>query len=390
MDDTNKQLFKDGGVSDEAIQILENQEITSPADIQGMSYNDFVAMGIKAKSAKALEKMATPPVSVPEVTPASTTPSMDILPSVPDDTSFLEMLKVGGVLKIQPVDVIAAMRAAIASSIGLYDLPDQILARMEQFAQQQEEPVGTSFYELQKLITTRAYGDVLSAMGVSGNFMSERRKKETLQRLNDGLWPALREFHEQLVAWSDAWQKGANNPGAALMVFALASSGNRGVLPPGMLQPPETAGLRDEAEAVINRINKVFAGTGIPVARALAYDAVRIRTILEDPSLPAAVGAANKDQMLKTLGINVGADFVRLERNLVRYALAVMELPKVTTGTEEYSYLGALLTLGLAIPWDKLTGGTIRNVDDEQPAVRRRSGYERGGETGSSGRGFRE
>ena len=37
-----------------------------------------------------------------------------------------------------------------------------------------------------------------------------------------------------------------------------------------------------------------------------------------------------------------------------RYALAIMELPNVTSGNEEYGYLAAMLQLGAAIPWDRL------------------------------------
>jgi hypothetical protein len=159
----------------------------------------------------------------------------------------------------------------------------------------------------------------------------------------------------------------------ALTFLAMAQTGAKGVMPPGMLQPPETAGLRDEAEAVIDKINKVFAGVGIPVARALAYDATRIKGILEDPTLPAAMGVTSREQMLRALGVEVGSDYVRLERNVTRYALAIMELPKVSSGNEEYGYLGAMLQLGAQIPWDKLskggrpgTGGGFRDDDEDK------------------------
>lgn len=312
------------------------------------------------ETAQKIEVWRPAPVVVPAPEPAAVesaprTASMDILPSVPDDTSFLDMLKVGGVLKIQAVDVIAAMRAAIASTIGLYALPDALIERMEQFAKEQEEPVGESFYRLQKLITSRSYGEILSAIGVSGNFVSDKRKKELLVRLNDQLWPALYGFQTQLKNWADTWNQTGANPTMLLQTIAMGLSGGKAGMPAGMMmQPPDTAGLRDEAEAVITQVNKVFAGTGIPVARALGSDAVRIREVLEEPTLPAAVGSATKDQMLKTLGIAVGADYIRLERNITRYALSIMELPNVSAGNDEYAYLAAMLQLGAAIPWEKL------------------------------------
>jgi hypothetical protein len=184
-----------------------------------------------------------------------------------------------------------------------------------------------------------------------------------------------------LYNWSETWAKGMANPAMALTMLAMAQGGGgTQVMPPGLMQPPDTAGLRDEAEAVINRINKVFAGTGIPVARALAFDAMRIRDILEEPSLPAAVGTTTKDQMIKMLRVDVGPDYVRLERNIIRYGLAIMEIPNVSAGNEELAYLSAMLTLGAAIPWEKLETAAI--------SYRSKSGRGRKGEEAGEAGGF--
>lgn len=301
------------------------------------------------------------PVSA-EVATASNGAVFNVLPQVPDDQSFLEMLKVGGVLKIGRVEVISAMKAALANRVGLFELPAVIVQKMEEYSVAQEEPLGDDFYELQRLVSERRYGEVLSVLRVSGNFMSEKRKRELLDRLDTYLWVGLRSFNDQLLAWQNAWMAGMSNPGMAMSLMAMATAGGAaGPMPPGMMQPPETAGLRDAAEAFINQINKVFAGPGIPVARALAWDANRIKNLLEQSTLPAAIGATNREQMIKMLGIGVGADYVRLELNATRYTLAVMELPKVPAGSEEYAYLGAMIQLGAAIPWDKLADNVGSN-----------------------------
>jgi hypothetical protein len=75
--------------------------------------------------------------------------------------------------------------------------------------------------------------------------------------------------------------------------------------------------------------------------------------ILEKKELPAQIGAATKDQMLKDLGISVGSQIVQTEQSLIKYALSIMSLPKVTP-ENEIAYLGAMLQLGSTIPWDKL------------------------------------
>lgn len=359
------------GLTDEQIGKLEGQGVTSEADMAMLSEQEIREItGCTVIATKKAVAAFAPKPTEAEATASNAAAIQNILPALPDDQSFIEMLKIGGVLKIDRTNVIAAMRAAIAANVGLYDLPDTLMARMEQFAEEQDEPLGEPFYRLQRQLTERRYGDILSALGTTGTFVSEKRKRQTLERLNTMLWPALRGFNTQLDTWAKTWSQGMANPAAMMMAFAVSHGSTSGVLPPGMLQPPDTAVLRDEGEAVINQINKVFAGAGIPVSRALAYDATRIREVLEDPSLPSTVGVATRDQMLKMSGIDVGADFVRLERNVTQFALAIMELPKVAAGNEELAYLSAMYTLGASIPWDKLGRSQSSNSASVRPPRR--------------------
>lgn len=153
--------------------------------------------------------------------------------------------------------------------------------------------------------------------------------------------------------------QGASNP--ALIMAAMMGNTGAGVgMPPGMMAPPETGGLRDYADAVADAVNRVFAGTGRHVASALAYDASQIKKSMEDPRLPSLIGAANRDQMLKKLGVSVNATYPRLETNLTRFVLSTLQAKDVPAGNEEYQYFGTLYMLGSQIPWDQLgvnTGG---------------------------------
>lgn len=348
-----------GPASDSALEVLNNPDAVRDEDLQHLFVDGELKIPLGLFRAHLSKLRRTKPaIEIGESFPSQ---NYDLLPAVPEEDSFLEMLKVGGVLKVGKTEIISAAKAAIASTLGIYDLPATILRRMEQFAQEQSEPVGQDFYKLQSLMTSRKYGEILSALGVSGTFVSERRKRELLDLINAHLWNSLRGFHTQLDAWQSVWTKGMSNPGLLLASLAFGKSGQN-IMPPGMMSPPETDSLRDAAEAVIEKINGIFAGTGIPVSRALAYDATKIRAVLEEPALPAATGFANKDQMLKGLGLAVGSDFVRLERNVTRFALGVMEFPKVAPGNEELGYLAALLQLGASIPWDKLptSGASVR------------------------------
>lgn len=325
---------------EESVRIEDLRKEMSSIPIGVFRRNLHLLRGKPAKAEKQIVSEIQPTVNL----------STDVLPPVPDDESFVAALKVGGELKIGAIEVIAAMKAAIASRVGLYDLPDKLVDAMERHADELSEPCLPSFYELQRLVVSRSYGEILSALGVDARFVSQRRQDLLLKRLNENLWNSLYGFQKQLLGWQEAWMAGAANPAALIMAITAGSAG----MPPGMLQPPDTSVIRDSAEAVIDNINKVFAGTGIPVARALAWDAQRIKKVLEDDRLPSSIGATNREQMLRMLGVDVTADYVRLERNIVRYALAIMELQKVTSGQSEYVYLAAMFQLGVSIPWDKL------------------------------------
>jgi hypothetical protein len=341
------------GEGEDAIALLKSPEDTSDKEIIDYILQDNTDLPL-AKVRKAislLREVQEAPV-VEETEGSSASMSYDILPIVPDDESFLQSLKTGGTLKIGKTEVISAVRAALAKNSGLFDVPNKLATKMEAFAMEQEEPCGEKFYAIMKMVTQRNYGEVLSVLKVDSKYVSEARKKQLLTKIDSILWPTLVGFNGQVKAWLEEWNQSMAGSGMMLNMFLANQSG---VKTPGMgMQPPETSQIRDAADAVVDKINKVFAGFGIPVARALAWDANKIKNVLEDADLPSQIGATNKEQMLKTLGISVSSDYVRLECNLTRYILAVMSLDKVTAGDEELNYLMALSRLGTAIPWEEL------------------------------------
>lgn len=346
-----------GDPSPEAFDLLKSEEYTPFDDLKAAFENVPVAKLKKAVADHLRAKAA--PASAQQSpalgSPSLASPSLDVLPSVPDDTSFLASLKAGGELKVDRTTVISAIQAGFANRVGLYQLPAALVERMEAQAENLEEPVGPDFYRMRKLITRQSYAEIFAAMdGVEAQFVTQGRKTALLGKLDNALWPALFGFHGQLKSWFETWQQGASTPANMMAAMLALAGGGAGALPPGMMQPPPTDALRSEAEAVIVKINRVFAGTGIPVARALAYDALRIKEVLDNGSLPAQIGAANRDQMLKLLNVGVTSDVVRMERNVVRYALSIMDFDKVTGGNSELAYLTSLHMLGGQIQWERL------------------------------------
>ena len=277
---------------------------------------------------------------------------MVILPPLPDDESFLAMLKVGGELKVGTGEVIAAMKAALATGVGLYKVPEYLQAEMEKFAEEQSLPCGEEYFEIQKLLTEKQYGDVLAVMNLTKSFVSEGKKKAFTAKINTLLWPALKSFNTSLLAWKDAWSSGMTPMAVGMMAMAGQGGGANPMLN-SMMAPPDSSTVRSSGEEVVDTINKVFAGVGIPISRAMAYDATRILKFLDNPKILTQAGFASKDIMLKTLGVAVGAEIVRTEQSLSKYALAIMSLEKISP-EEEGVYLMAMVQLGLSIPWDKL------------------------------------
>ncbi len=276
-----------------------------------------------------------------------------ILPNVPDDESFTRMLKIGGELKIGATEVLSAVKAALANKVGLYALPDKLKRAMEEFSERNDEPSPAEYYRIRNEVTKRKYSEVLSVLEVEGTFVTEGRKNNLFSRLDQYLWPSLIDFKDLLANWQKAWLDKAGGQAMTAFAFQMAAGAAGGQMPPNMLAPPETDGLRDAAEGVINNINKVFAGPNIPVARALAYDAGKIKESLENPALPGMIGAANREAMLKMLGADVSSDFPRLEKNIVRFIMSIMEAKNVN-GPEELYYFSAMAELSGMIPWDKL------------------------------------
>jgi hypothetical protein len=276
----------------------------------------------------------------------------DVLPPVPSDESFIKVLQTGGVLKVGTTEVLAAAKAAIADSLGLFDLPKTIKRLMEEFAETVAEPVGERWWEVDKLVTEREYGDVLRALGANRSVISDAKMAQFLKKLEGTFWPALKSFNLSLSSWQDTWYKSGAT--SAMLPMVLAAMASHKPLPPNMMAPPDASSVRAAASGVNDKINSVFGGLGIPVARALAYEATKIRSLMEIPELPAYLGVTTKELMLKKLGVDISEDVVRLEQNICKYALGVMNLSKVPIGNEKLMYLSALCQLGGQIPWDKL------------------------------------
>ncbi|MFA5854141.1 MAG: hypothetical protein WC866_03560 [Patescibacteria group bacterium] len=344
-----------GDPSDDNVATLADPDCASDDDLVA-AFSDVPKAKVKRAVKEFRAAAAPPPATQVSSSPSATNASFtSLLPQVPSDDDFLAMLQIGGVAKMEPQDVMSAIRVLFASEIGVFDIDNEILGMIEQRSLSIDEPCPEIYYTLQKQIGRKAHGEVLKALGVPGTFASGTRKTAFVERMK-GLWGTLSAFQQGIDSWFASWQAKMNNPALLIGMFATMANGNAATPLAGINDAPDTQPTVDAARSVIDALNKIFAGPGIPVARALAADAVQLRQLLENPELVSAVGAGTREEMLRKLRIGVGGDIVRGERAITQYVLSVMKLPDVDS-LQLPMYITALQQLGTTLPWSKLASG---------------------------------
>ncbi len=351
------------GADEAAItKVIDDLGVETLDDLASLEVADLTGAGVKlAKARKLVAELKASAKPASTATTAAETRAIQtqfeaLLPAIPSDASWLNALKTGGILKVDESSYIAAIRAALADRAGLYNVPEALAKAMEKYADETEEQVDPTFYALRKSLTRRAYGDIFSAIdGLDGTFITEGRRKEFLSRIRDALWPAIAASYQTLDGWYQTWRASFSDPSMLLAAISGGFSGGGAGI--GMITPPDTAALHDAGDTLVDSINRVFRGTGVQVAAAMAYDASIIRNTLEDTRLPSMVGVKNREMMLKKIGASVSSNYIRLEQNLVKYVLAFAKHDTVTSDVE-VNYFVALWQLGTQINWSELGGDT--------------------------------
>jgi len=342
---------------------------TDTAGCASVTEDEWVGYGMKKGAARKLVKeLAAAVAPAPAPAPTAANLAASLLPQVPTDESFLTNLVSGGVLKPSENDVLAAIRALNANRYGIFDIDDKILEAIANRAEEMEEPWPDLYYEVQKKLAVKAHAEVLRALGVSSKIVSQAEVKKFLARMSE-IWSQLAGFYEVVDGYVQNWQTQMGPQ--AMLAMASALAGGAGGPSPFANEAPDPTPLVDQARGIIDRVNKMFAGPGIPVARALAADAQQLSEILKKPELINAVGAANRDEMLKKLGIGVGADAGRSEASVLQFALCVLKLSAVET-SQLPRYVLAMRQVGSTIPWSTLTvtrgnGARDRSADSRYP-----------------------
>ncbi len=362
-DEVDAKLAKYGADEATISKVKNDLGVEDVDDLASLEVEDLTGAGMKLAKARKLVKelkSIAKPAAAPAVDAAETRAIQSqfeaLLPSIPTDESWLNALKTGGILKVDESSYIAAIRAALADRAGLYNVPEALAKAMEKYADETEEQVDPTFYALRKSLTRRTYGDIFAAIdGLDGTFITEKRRKEFLSRIRDILWPAIAESYQMLDGWYQTWRASFSDP--SMLIAAISGGFSGGAAGMSMITPPDTAQLHDAGDMLVDSINRVFRGTGVQIAAALAYDANVIRNTLEDSRLPSMIGVKNREMMLKKIGASVSSNYIRLEQNLVKYVLAFAKHDTVTSDVE-VNYFVALWQLGTQINWKELGNAT--------------------------------
>ena len=218
----------EAAIIDKVVNDLGTETIS---DLKALDAEDLTGVGVKVAKARRiineLKDSSEPPKPTASISAEDRAIAQSrveaLLPQVPNDESWLSALKTGGILKVDESSYIAAIRAALAEQVGLYDVPESLSRAMEAYADETDEQVPAEFFALRKSLTRRAYGEIFAAIeGLDGSFITDKRRKVFLERVHELLWPAIVEAYVALNGWYQAYRSCLAKPS---MLLATLSGG---------------------------------------------------------------------------------------------------------------------------------------------------------------------
>lgn len=352
---------------DAAISLLAEMGVDTVDDLSVLSDKELCDVGLKlAKARKLLEELKgdSEPAAAPAAAGATAPPigamrpmpqivNAVSLPAVPSDESWLADLKTGGVLKCDQSSYVSAVRAAIADRLDMRSLPGKLCEMIKNYAIENDEPVPELYWGLRKQAKQREYSDIFAAIGGESS-ITEADRKTLIDRMKNYVLPAAGMSFYQISSWRKSWM----DPSIALTTMITGMYGN---------DIPDTAAIRDSADDLRNAINRALSGVGPAAAATMACEYNRVKKMLNDPALPSYIGVTGRDQLLKKLGIDVGSNMIRAEKDLVQFILGVIAIDEQGSDNE-VAYCIALYNLGSRINWAELGVSTGGPSDDNFPS----------------------
>lgn len=264
--------------------------------------------------------------------------------------SWLAALKQENTLQFTDQTYIAGIRAVLATNIGMFEALPKLMAMLMDFAKKNARPVPRVYYDLQILQTERKFGLIVGAAKDQlviedvPIFASEEDMIGLIDEVKSGLIPKIMDMVKTVGLWHNLMMSRA--AGNYFMSKTNETSGAR---------YPNPAAIFEAGQELRKSINQTFAGNGIQKAIAICQQYAELAKALNNPSLPQAVGAVDRDAVLNTLGFNANAAAVRSEKHIVNFVLYAIKADQCTE-ENELEFCTGLFNLAEQVDWSGLTG----------------------------------
>ncbi|MAG11657.1 MAG: hypothetical protein CMI52_02515 [Parcubacteria group bacterium] len=353
-----------GEPGDDALETLASSEYVSDENVKtalgqiDLNVGENLPIGVFKKNLAALRAACAPAAPVAENEPDRAGRAR-ILPTLPGDTpSLLGALRTGGVLKVDDVAVASGVRGSLFNLKGGFEIGGKILALMKKQADKAQAPYTNQYRKMRKKIKRidgrRTWAEVLSAVGLESDDVTQADRREFLERFETIFWPGVLQFSGVLDAWRSEYDADLGN--VANLVRGMSGRNVNA-------DAPDSTLVRGAADALNDAANKTYAGSGCEASRTLVFDAVELTEVASDPAVYALCGYLEAEQfMLEGLGISVSGFDESYEVMLAEYIYGILKLREIPQSSgEEVDYLYELSRYGKKVKSSPVFG-TIPGV----------------------------
>lgn len=319
----------------------------------------------KMRESSVPAPVAPAPIVSATATGAAQRMQTPVLPLVPGDDVLSDRLRAGGISKVEPEHVVALVRAVCADDAGLFELPKKIYDLIQKRLRSINEPASGELLRLRKLVNRRKFSSIIDAMSdVDDIAINEEDRRELLKSARETLIPGLWNYMRGLLIWRREALAAAQM--SAMPMFNQFTSG---AVDPGLIalvgasSSINTAPVVDGVAEVNDTVNKTFRGLGVLAAISLLEQVRHATELMSNESLRTLMGVTTQEEALRLLGVNVGINDQRDERELARFTIAAMNLPRVDSGSE-MAYIGQMIASGAQVNWTRF--GVNTNGDEDE------------------------
>lgn len=174
-----------------------------------------------------------------------------------------------------------------------------------------------------------------------------------LVRMHEKFWDCLESFYSEL----EGWRKGRRESQDVSESLASAFSGE--------VQIYDATQVHNAALALGDTINRVFAGTGVYAATALALDNDTLQRILSEMDF-RQFGVQSREQLLAQLGCAVPAEMMAAEIAISKLVWNAMLVTNQVAGSvDEQRFLIELAAIGTNRPWNQIKSLAVNRKDNK-------------------------